>query len=55
MDVLHTALCAAGYNLRRPMRAVLRLGMRGFFARCILLVFLAEFRRHRVKFDGEMS
>jgi hypothetical protein len=41
-------LCAAGYNLRWLMRAVLRLGLTGFFALCILLVSLAKFRQHRV-------
>jgi IS5 family transposase len=47
-DALHTVLCAAGYNLRWLMRAVLRLGLTGFFALCILLVSLAKFRQHRV-------
>lgn len=31
-DALHTVLCAAGYNLRWLMRAVARLGLKGFFA-----------------------
>ena len=40
-DALHTVLCAAGYNLRWLMRAVVRLGLKGFFAlvsliRCFL-------------------
>ena len=29
-DALHTMLCAAGYNLRWLMRAVARLGLKGF-------------------------
>jgi IS5 family transposase len=33
-DALHTVLCAAGYNLRWLMRAVLRLGLAGFLALC---------------------
>jgi IS5 family transposase len=47
-DVLHTVLCAVGYNLRWLMRAVLRLGLTGFFALCVLVVSLAEFRQRRV-------
>ena len=37
-DALHAISCAAGYNIRWLMRAILRLGLRGLFA----LVFLAS-------------
>jgi hypothetical protein len=33
-------LCAAGYNLRWLMRAVVRLGLKGFFARFFISTFL---------------
>jgi IS5 family transposase len=46
-DALHAVLCAAGYNLRWLMRAVLRLGLRGFFALCLRIVVLAGFVRIR--------
>jgi IS5 family transposase len=46
-DALHTALCAAGYKLRWLMRAVLRLGLTGFFALCFLIDALAGFRQRR--------
>ena len=36
-DALHAISCAAGYNIRWLMRAIMRLGLRGLFA----LVFLA--------------
>jgi IS5 family transposase len=39
-DALHTVLCAAGYNLRWLMRAVARLGLKGFFA---LIAFILWF------------
>ncbi len=37
-DALHTMLCAAGYNLRWLMRAVARLGLKGFFALIALIL-----------------
>jgi transposase, IS5 family len=37
-DALHAISCAAGYNIRWLMRAIMRLGLRGLFA----LVFLAS-------------
>jgi IS5 family transposase len=40
-DALHTVLCAAGYNLRWLMRAVLRLGLKGIFALVTLVVGFA--------------
>lgn len=39
-DALHAVLCAAGYNLRWLMRAVLRLGRKAFFALCLLIATL---------------
>jgi hypothetical protein len=41
---LHAVLCAAGYNLRWLMRAVVRLGLTGLFALWALFVRLAKFR-----------
>jgi len=40
-DALHTVLCAAGYNLRWLMRAVARLGIKGFFALIALILWFA--------------
>lgn len=37
-DALHTVLCAAGYNLRWLMRAVVRLRLDGIFALCAMLI-----------------
>ncbi len=31
-DALHAVLCAAGYNIRRLLRAIVRLGHKGLFA-----------------------
>ena len=39
-DAIHAVLCAAGYNLRWLMRAVVRLGLNGFFARFFMSMFL---------------
>lgn len=39
-DAIHAVLCAAGYNLRWLMRAVVRLGLKGFFARFFISAFL---------------
>lgn len=39
-DAIHAVLCAAGYNLRWLMRAVVRLGLSGFFARFFMSMFL---------------
>jgi len=40
-DALHAVLCAAGYNLRWLMRAMVRLGLRADFLRPLLLGLLA--------------
>ncbi|NMG17870.1 IS5 family transposase, partial [Aromatoleum bremense] len=40
-DALHTVLCAAGYNLRWLLRAMLRLGLKALFLRPLLLSLLA--------------
>ena len=37
-DALHAVLCAAGYNLRWLMRAVLRLGLKAIFLRLLFAV-----------------
>jgi len=34
---VHAVLCAAGYNLRWLLRAIARLGLKGFFAFAALL------------------
>lgn len=41
-DALHAVLCAAGYNIRWLMRAVLRLGLRALYLRLILAAVLAR-------------
>ena len=41
-DALHTVLCAAGYNLRWLMRAVARLGLKGFFALIALILWFSN-------------
>jgi IS5 family transposase len=46
-DALHAVLCAAGYNLRWLMRAVVRLGLRAIFLRlCLLPLLTAVGRMH---------
>ena len=40
-DALHAVLCAAGYNLRWLMRAMLRLGLKALFLRPLLLALIA--------------
>lgn len=40
-DALHTVLCAAGYNLRWLLRAMLRLGLKALFLRPLFLSLLA--------------
>jgi hypothetical protein len=37
-DALHAVLCAAGYNLRRLLRAMLRLGLKATVLSPVLLV-----------------
>jgi IS5 family transposase len=44
-DALHTVLCAAGYNLRWLLRAMVRLGLKALLLRPILLALLAGFLR----------
>lgn len=39
-DAIHAVLCAAGYNLRWLMRAVVRLSLKGFFTRFFISVFI---------------
>ena len=41
-DALHAVLCAAGYNIRWLLRAIVRLGFMGLFASAVgLLAVLA--------------
>ena len=42
-DALHTVLCAAGYNLRWLMRAIVRLGLKALLLRPQFVLFLARF------------
>ena len=44
-DALHAISCAAGYNIRWLMRAIMRLGLRGLFAFAFLAYLLTEIRR----------
>ena len=41
-DVLHPVLCAAGYNLRWLLRAVVRLGLKALFALWLLVGMLGR-------------
>ena len=42
-DALHALSCAAGYNIRWLLRAITRLGLRGFFgALSVLIAFVAQ-------------
>jgi transposase, IS5 family len=44
-DALHAISCAAGYNIRWLMRAIMRLGLRGLFAFAFLAAWLIDTRR----------
>jgi transposase, IS5 family len=44
-DALHAMSCAAGYNIRWLMRAIMRLGLRGLFAFVFLVSWLIDTRR----------
>ena len=44
-DALHAISCAAGYNIRWLMRAIMRLGLRGLFAFAFLASRLTDRRR----------
>jgi IS5 family transposase len=44
-DALHAISCAAGYNIRWLMRAIMRLGLRGLFAFVLLVSLLIDTRR----------
>ena len=55
-DALHAVLCAAGYNLRWLMRAMVRLGLAVAFLRSMLCWFMATlFRRYAVADHYEPS
>ena len=41
-DALHAISCAAGYNIRWLMRAIMRLGLRGLFALVFLVTWLTD-------------
>ena len=44
-DALHTVLCAAGYNLRWLLRAIVRLGLKALLLRPLFLALLAAIGR----------
>ena len=44
-DALHAISCAAGYNIRWLMRAIMRLGLRGLFACAFLVAWFIDTRR----------
>ena len=44
-DALHAISCAAGYNIRWLMRAIMRLGLKGLFAFVFLASWFIEMRR----------
>ena len=44
-DALHAISCAAGYNIRWLMRAIMRLGLRGLFAFVFLASWLTDMRQ----------
>ena len=46
-DALHAVLCAAGYNLRWLLRAIVRPGLKSFFLRPRFLSALIAMRRAR--------
>ena len=46
-DALHAISCAAGYNIRWLMRAIMRLGLRGLFACAFLVAWFIDTRRSR--------
>ena len=47
-DALHALSCAVGYNLRWLMRAVLRLGLKGFLLACVLARWVASMAARHV-------
>jgi transposase, IS5 family len=44
-DALHAISCAAGYNIRWLMRAIMRLGLKGLFALVFLVLARSSLRR----------
>ena len=48
-DALHAISCAAGYNIRWLMRAIMRLGLRGLFALVFLASWLTDMLRSRLR------
>ena len=59
-DALHAISCAAGYNIRWLMRAIMRLGLRGLFAFAFLVTWISTLARPRspkvcLAFDNSRS
>ena len=44
-DALHAMSCAAGYNIRWLMRAIMRLGLRGLFAFAFIVTWFIDMQR----------
>ena len=51
-DALHAVLCAAGYNLRWLMRAMLRLGLSAAFLRFLLRWWVAALSNRQLVADN---
>ena len=51
-DALHAVLCAAGYNLRWLMRAMVRLGLSAAFLRSMLCWLMAALSRRQSDTDN---
>ena len=47
-DALHTLSCAAGYNIRWLLRAIVRLGPKLFFLHPLILAVIARLRVKQV-------
>jgi IS5 family transposase len=54
-DALHAVLCAAGYNLRWLMRAMVRLGLRALLLRLIWLALLGSIPALRILSSANSS
>lgn len=51
-DALHAVLCAAGYNIRWLLRAIVRLGLRGLYLRLLALVASLAAASSRPEFEA---
>ncbi|WP_304053208.1 transposase, partial [Nitrosomonas communis] len=53
-DALHAVLCAAGYNLRWLLRAIVRLGLKAVFLRLLLIQLINPIRSELITVDVNM-